>query len=167
MGNAKLAGLANAIDLSGNKYNWLATVFYIAYILSQWTIIGWKKFPAHIWASSAVFLWGLDSTLQATVKSWGSLMVCRVFLGIVEAAFAPGVPLYLSFFYSREKVGFRIGKFIVLLLPGLHIISADMVVVRNLPCRICSSQCIWRRFSVWNISSQKLCRWTMADSLHR
>lgn len=31
---------------------------------------------------------------------------------MTEAAFGPGVPLYLTFFYPREKVGFRHGIFI-------------------------------------------------------
>lgn len=39
-------------------------------------------------------------------------MACRFFLGIAEACFGPGVPLYLAFFYPREKVGFRHGIFI-------------------------------------------------------
>lgn len=56
-------------------------------------------------------------------------MVLRLFLGLAEtgasftsevdcvrlltrlpyAAFSPGVPLYLSFFYSRREIGFRQG----------------------------------------------------------
>lgn len=39
-------------------------------------------------------------------------MVCRFFLGIAEAMFGPGVPLYLSFFYPRDRIGFRQGVFI-------------------------------------------------------
>jgi MFS family permease len=39
-------------------------------------------------------------------------MVCRVGLGIVEAMYGPGVPLYLSYFYPREKLGLRTGIFI-------------------------------------------------------
>lgn len=39
-------------------------------------------------------------------------MACRFFLGIAESMFGPGVPLYLSFFYPRERVGFRHGVFI-------------------------------------------------------
>lgn len=30
LGNAKLAGLSKDIDLRGNRYNWLGTIFYIA-----------------------------------------------------------------------------------------------------------------------------------------
>lgn len=39
-------------------------------------------------------------------------MTCRFFLGIAEAMFGPGVPLYLTYFYPREMVGFRHGVFI-------------------------------------------------------
>lgn len=35
LGNARIAGMEDDIDLSGNRYNWLGTIFYIAYILSQ------------------------------------------------------------------------------------------------------------------------------------
>jgi len=112
LGNARIAGLAKDIHLTGGQYDWLATVFYIAYILSQWATIGWKAFKPHCWIATVVFLWGLVSTLQATVFSWGDLMACRVFLGIVEACYGPGVPLYLSYFYPREKLGFRTGIFL-------------------------------------------------------
>lgn len=39
-------------------------------------------------------------------------MALRFLLAIPEAAFGPGVPLYLSFFYPRDKVAFRHGVFI-------------------------------------------------------
>lgn len=59
-----------------------------------------------------MFTWGFVSTIQSTVTSWAGLMTCRVFLGIIEACYGPGVPLYLSFFYPREKLGFRTGFFL-------------------------------------------------------
>jgi len=39
-------------------------------------------------------------------------MACRFLLGIAEAMFGPGVPLYLSYFYPRARIGFRHGVFI-------------------------------------------------------
>lgn len=59
-----------------------------------------------------MLFWGFVATIQATVTTWGGLMTCRVFLGIAESAYGPGVPLYLTFFYPREKVGLRHGVFI-------------------------------------------------------
>ena len=112
LGNARLAGLEDDINLAGFRYNWLGTLFYIAYICSQWLLMGWKQFPPHIWCSAVVLLWGFIASIQAAVINWGALMTCRFFLGITEAAYGPGVPLYLTYFYPRDKVGFRHGCFI-------------------------------------------------------
>ena len=112
LGNAKLAGLEEKIDLSGWRYNWLGTIFYISYILFQWTMTGWKILPPHVFCAIAVFWFGVIATVQAAVTSWESLMACRFLLAIGEAAYGPGVPLYLSFFYPRDKVAFRHGVFI-------------------------------------------------------
>jgi len=112
LGNAKLAGLEKSVDLGGTRYEWLGTVFYIAYILSQWLQMGWKQFKPHVWCSAVVLIWGFIASIQATVSTWGGLMACRAFLGMAEAAYGPGVPLYLTYFYPRDKVGFRHGVFI-------------------------------------------------------
>ncbi|KAI9666796.1 MAG: hypothetical protein M1831_001572 [Alyxoria varia] len=110
--NAKLAGMEEDLRLEGGRYEWLGTGFYLGYILFQWLTAGWKQFPAHIWATFAIFFWGFIATIQATTTNFTGIMACRVILGLAEATFGPGVPLYLSFFYPREKVGFRQGIFI-------------------------------------------------------
>ncbi|KAF3022590.1 hypothetical protein E8E14_013493 [Neopestalotiopsis sp. 37M] len=112
LGNAKLAGMVNDIDLSGKRYQWLGTAFYIAYIIFQFTTLGWKVFPPHRWVALVVFFWGTASTLQAVCTSWAGLMACRFMLGIAETMFGPGVPLYMSFFYPREYMGVRFGIFL-------------------------------------------------------
>ena len=57
IGNAKTAGMAKALDLTADRYSWLLTIFYISYILFQFQVLGWKRFPPHIWASWAIFGW--------------------------------------------------------------------------------------------------------------
>lgn len=39
-------------------------------------------------------------------------MACRFFLGWAETMFGPGIPLYFSYFYPREKIGLRFGIFL-------------------------------------------------------
>ena len=56
--------------------------------------------------------WGLLASLQAITSSFGLLLVLRLLLGISEAAFGPGVPWYLSFFYLRDELALRTGLFI-------------------------------------------------------
>lgn len=53
--------------------------------------------------------WGLIASIQALTRSFPEMLVLRVLLGISEAAFSPGVPFYLSFFYRREELAFRVG----------------------------------------------------------
>lgn len=112
LGNAKLAGMTKDIDLSGNHYEWLGNIFYIAYIIFQFNTLGWKIFKAHHWVTFIVLYWGTVSTLQAACNSWQGLMACRFFLGWAETMFGPGVPLYFSFFYPREYIGLRFGIFL-------------------------------------------------------
>lgn len=77
----------------------------------MWTVAGWKHFPAHIWCACVVFAWSTLSSLQSSVYNFSGLAAIRFFLGVFEAMYA-GVPVYLSFFYPRDKVGFRQGIFI-------------------------------------------------------
>lgn len=80
-------------------------------IVSMWTVAGWKHFPAHIWCPCIVVAWASLSTLQASVQNFSGLAAIRFLLGVFEAMYA-GVPVYLSFFYPRDMVGFRQGIFV-------------------------------------------------------
>jgi hypothetical protein len=110
--NARIAGMEEDLHLSSSQYEWLLTVFYIGYICFAPLSIMWKVVPPHIWAALCVFIWGLVSTVQASVKSWGALMVLRFLMSIAEIAYGPGVPFLLSFFYMREEIGLRCGMFL-------------------------------------------------------
>ena len=111
IGNAKIAGLTDDLDLSDNQYEWLLTIFYITYILFEWMTLCFKIFPPHIYIACCVCAWGVLASLQSLAKSWSYLLVLRAFLGIGEAAFV-GIPFYLSFFFRREELAFRVGLFI-------------------------------------------------------
>jgi MFS family permease len=74
--------------------------------------MGWKVFPPHRWVAFAVFFWGTVSSVQAATHTWAGLMVCRFLLAIPEAMYGPAVPLYLSYFYPRERLGLRVGLFL-------------------------------------------------------
>lgn len=45
------------LNLYGDRYEWLLTIFYIAYIIFEPTIILFKIFPAHYWMAFTVFGW--------------------------------------------------------------------------------------------------------------
>ena len=111
IGNARVAGLARDLKLSDNQYEWLLTIFYINYILFEWMTLCYKIFPPHIYISCCVLAWGILASLQSVVTSYAFMLVLRALLGIGEAAFV-GIPFYLSFFFRKEELAFRIGLFI-------------------------------------------------------
>ncbi|KFY07347.1 hypothetical protein V492_07220 [Pseudogymnoascus sp. VKM F-4246] len=109
IGNAQTAGMGKSLGLSDGEYQWLLTIFYIPYITFEWLALMWKLIPPHIWAFLTVLTWGLASTLQAAAFNWSGLMVCRFFLAVAEAGYAPGIPYLLSFYYMRNELGLRCG----------------------------------------------------------
>ncbi|KAL8953121.1 MAG: hypothetical protein Q9222_001004 [Ikaeria aurantiellina] len=111
IGNAEIAGMKTALNLIGDRYEWLLTIFYITYIVFEFSLLFWKILPPHIVCATVVFLWGLVATLQSTTQNWQGMMALRFFLGAFEAAYAPGVIYLFSFFYLRHEVGFRCGIF--------------------------------------------------------
>ena len=48
---------------------------------------------------------------MGSVKSFGSLVACRLFLGACEGGMFGGIILYLSMFYKRHNLMFRLGVF--------------------------------------------------------
>lgn len=52
-------------------------------------------------------IWGIITTLQGVVTSYKGLLACRFFLGLMEGGVFPGLVLYLSVFYPRQKLQMR------------------------------------------------------------
>ncbi|KAI5283864.1 hypothetical protein KEM54_001779 [Ascosphaera aggregata] len=112
IGNAKVAGLETDLQLSSNQYEWALLAFYMTYITFEWMSLLYKVYPAHIYIALCVFFWGLSASLQSVVINLPGLITLRACLGIAEAAFGPGLPYYLSFFYKRNELALRTGLFI-------------------------------------------------------
>ena len=87
-------------------------MFYILYVLldipSNWLlkIVG----GGHYLPMIAV-AWGIVGTCMGAVKSYGGLIACRMLLGACEGGMFGGLILYLSMFYKRHQLMFRLGVF--------------------------------------------------------
>jgi len=111
LGNARLLGLPQDTlggDKTGKLFDWVNSVFFFAYILCQVPCAVMSKlFPPRFWIACMAIGWGVSSTLMSTAFNFGGLITGRVFLGIFEAGFGPVIPLYISFFYTKEEMGVR------------------------------------------------------------
>ncbi|KAI0729780.1 MFS general substrate transporter [Fomitopsis betulina] len=111
LGNARLQGLPKDTlggDPTGDLFGWVTSVFFISYILCQVpaTVIS-KLFPPRIWIGCFAIGWGVCSTLSAAAFDFAGLVCARLGLGVFEAGFGPGIPLYMSLFYTKEEMGMR------------------------------------------------------------
>lgn len=91
IGNARIAGLEEALNLSDVQFDYCLVAFYLTYITFEWMILLYRVLPAHIYISLCVLGWGVVASLQSVVTSFGQLLALRACLGITEAAFGPGV----------------------------------------------------------------------------
>ncbi|KAL9025253.1 MAG: hypothetical protein Q9196_005890 [Gyalolechia fulgens] len=112
IGNAKIAGLSADLHLNSSQYEWTLRSFYITYVLFEWMPILYTVLSPSTYIASCVAAWGIIASLQAVATSYKVLCVLRALLGISEAAFSPGVPVFLAFFYKRNELAYRIGLFI-------------------------------------------------------
>ncbi|KAL8903742.1 MAG: hypothetical protein Q9171_007294 [Xanthocarpia ochracea] len=112
IGNAKIAGMSNDLHLTSSQYEWVLRSFYITYVLFEWMPILYTVLSPSTYIALCVLAWGAIASSQALVTSYTSLCFLRALLGISEAAFGPGVPVFLAFFYKQDELAFRIGLFI-------------------------------------------------------
>lgn len=109
VGNARVAGMATNLNLTGFRYNIAAAVFFIPYSLAEVpSNIALKLFRPSRWIPSIMVAWGVVMTLMCFIKSYQSLVVARAFLGLTEAGLFPGVNYCICLWYPRSERSKRI-----------------------------------------------------------
>ncbi|SPO00361.1 related to PUTATIVE TARTRATE TRANSPORTER [Cephalotrichum gorgonifer] len=112
VGNAKIEGLAEDINMSGNQYLTGLTVYFIGYVLFEIPCnIILKKTTPRIWLPTLTVAWGIVATLLGVVTNLGGFLTARFFLGVTESGLFPGVVYYFSMWYKRRERQYRISLF--------------------------------------------------------
>ena len=65
------------------------------------------------WIAFITTAWGIIATLTGIAQSYGGLIACRIFLGLVEGGLFPGCAIYLTLFYTKRELALRIGYLFV------------------------------------------------------
>ncbi|KAK1995425.1 major facilitator superfamily transporter [Colletotrichum falcatum] len=115
IGNARIAGLEKDLGMKGLDYNATLSIFYISYILFEIPLNVLNKLMGPGWfLPLTTLLFGLCSIATAFVHTGPQLMGVRFVLGIFEAAMLPGIAYYLSRWYRRAELAFRLSLYIVM-----------------------------------------------------
>ncbi|KAF8828691.1 hypothetical protein HHX47_DHR3000104 [Lentinula edodes] len=64
------------------------------------------------WLSGAAVAWGTIVTLMCLCDSFKSLLITRLFVGLTESALSPGILFYLSTWYPRRYLAWRVGLYV-------------------------------------------------------
>ncbi|KAL8302900.1 hypothetical protein RB601_008200 [Gaeumannomyces tritici] len=115
IGNAKIAGLEKDLGMTGFDYNMVLSIFYISYIvfeipatiLCKWMGPGW-------FLPATSLLFGIVSITTAFCHTRDQLAGVRFLLGIFEAGMLPGIAYYLSRWYQRAELTFRLSLYMVM-----------------------------------------------------
>lgn len=110
--NAKLYGLAEDLNLTGNQYNTALTLFFVPYVffevISNYII---KFISPHIWLSGCIMIFGGVSIGMGFVTNFSGLAACRFFIGMAEASTFPSLFYLLSTYYHKAEAQRRFSAF--------------------------------------------------------
>jgi len=106
---ARLQGLEADLGLSDLQYDTVVAILYVSYCPMQIPsnlLLNKVRRPS-LYIGICVVLWGLTSALTGVTKNYTGILLCRVFIGLPEAAFYPGAIYLLSRWYTRKELAFR------------------------------------------------------------
>ncbi|KAF2022176.1 MFS general substrate transporter [Aaosphaeria arxii CBS 175.79] len=103
IGNAKIQGMDQELELKGQRYNIAVFVFNIGYLIAgvPLSILFKKTGPKSL--SVMMFCWGITVIGCGLTKSFAGLVVCRLLEGMAEAAFVPGAAYLIGSYYRRNE----------------------------------------------------------------
>ncbi|KAB8346098.1 hypothetical protein FH972_023146 [Carpinus fangiana] len=105
---ASIMGLRQDINLVGDNYQWLGSMFYFGYLAWEYPTNRFlQRLPLGKYSAFNVFMWGATLTCFAAVNNFAGAVAVRFFLGVFEAAVTPGFALLTSQWYTKREQGFR------------------------------------------------------------
>ncbi|KAL4809896.1 MFS general substrate transporter [Aspergillus unguis] len=104
LGYSTQLNLREDLNLHGSEYSWCSSVFYFGYLFWSWpsSYIS-VRFPLAKYLGASVTLWGVVLCTHAACRNFGGLLTARFFLGVTEAAVAPGFSLITGMFYKSKE----------------------------------------------------------------
>ncbi|CAG9990765.1 unnamed protein product [Clonostachys byssicola] len=108
IGNAKIEGLIDDLNMTGQEYNMCLTVFFFTYAAFELpSNLVLKRLRPSIWLPIIMIGVGVVMTLMGIVRNYHGLLISRIFLGVTEAGLYPGVAFYITMWYCRHEAQLR------------------------------------------------------------
>lgn len=100
------------MNFTGNQYSLLILLFNVPFgVMDLPLTLLTKRFSAKIMLPILIVGWGSMATIQAAATSFAGMLPLRLILASFEAGFYCGVIFYLTLFYTRGELSFRLAIF--------------------------------------------------------
>lgn len=120
------AGMQEELGLSAAAFGLASGIFFIGYLtLEIPSNLAMHKFGARRWLARIMVSWGVVASAMAFVPNKEMLYTLRLLLGMAEAGFAPGVLLYLTYWFTKQDRA-RAMAFFLVAIPLTAVIGAPV-----------------------------------------
>jgi len=126
--NIGFAALTMNADLAitSTQFGLVTGIFFWGYFLFEIpSNLIMHKIGARIWIARILISWGIVAMLTGAVHTVPQLYLARFLLGVAEAGFAPGIFLYLSYWFPRREQAQVIALFMTA-IPASSILGAPV-----------------------------------------
>jgi MFS family permease len=117
IGNAKIAGMEDALNLSDTEYSLAINLFQVSYIVfSVPSGMILTRIRPSIYVPTIMFLWGIVVAAKAAITTPAQLWGLRFALGALETGFPPTVFHIFGMWYKKSE---QTKRFLVFWLAGI------------------------------------------------
>jgi hypothetical protein len=112
LGNAAADNLLIDLKITTNDYNNAQNMYRIGFLIAEIPsqMIG-KRLGPDRWIPIQIIAWSLASGGQFFMQNKAGFFACRFFIGLFMGGFIPDAILYLSYFYTKTEMPFRLALF--------------------------------------------------------
>ncbi|KAJ5642865.1 MFS general substrate transporter [Penicillium longicatenatum] len=99
-----LFGMENDLALQGQQYQWLTTIFYLAYLVGEFpSVYLLQRFNPGRILSIYMTSWGICLICISAAQSWSQMMALRALQGFFESNISAGFLLLTGMRYRTEE----------------------------------------------------------------
>lgn len=109
LGQAHARDLDSNLHLHDNQFAKILSVYYPAYLVVHYIVGAFaQKLQTRIFVPIVVMLCGVATLLSGLSRSYITMLLCRLSLGVLEGAVAPCIILLYANWYPTERLATRI-----------------------------------------------------------